>query len=62
MRQCVIDKGIAGCLDCKEYKVCKKLEPHNKFHPGMEHNLDMIKEFGLDNWLDKKGKHYKWNK
>jgi len=34
---------------------------HKNFHPGMENNLDMIKEFGLDNWLDKKGKHYKWS-
>jgi hypothetical protein len=62
MRQCVLSKGIAGCWECKEYKTCKKLEPHKKFHPGMEHNLDMIKEFGLENWLDKKGKHYMWNK
>ena len=62
IRRCVIDKGIAGCWVCKEYKVCEKLEPHMKFHPGMEHNLNMIKEFGLGNWLDKKGKHYKWNK
>jgi hypothetical protein len=62
MRQCVINNGIAGCWECKEYKVCEKLEPHKKFHPGMEHNLDVIKEFGLENWLDKKGKHYKWNK
>lgn len=62
MRQCVILKGIAGCWDCKEYRVCEKLEPHKNFHPGMEHNLDMIKEYGIENWLDKKGKHYKWNK
>jgi hypothetical protein len=62
MRQCVIDKGFTGCWDCKEYKVCKKLELHKKFHPGMEHNLDMIKEFGLENWLDKRGRHYRWSK
>jgi hypothetical protein len=62
MRQCVIDKGIEGCWECKEYKSCEKLEPHRKFHPGMKHNLDLIKEFGLDNWLDKRGRHYEWNK
>jgi hypothetical protein len=62
MRKCVIEKGIAGCWDCEAYKVCEKLEVHKKFHPGMEHNLDMIKEFGLENWLDKRGKHYQWNK
>jgi hypothetical protein len=60
MRECVVEKGIAGCWVCEDYKVCKKLEIHKHFHPGMENNLDMIKEFGLDNWLDKKGKHYKW--
>jgi hypothetical protein len=61
MRQCVINKSIAGCWECEDYKVCEKLEPHKKFHPGMEHNLDMIKEFGIENWLDKKAKHYLWN-
>lgn len=62
MRQCVIDKAIAGCWECKDYRICQKLEPHKNFHPGMEHNLEMIKEYGLDNWLNKKGIHYKWNK
>ncbi len=62
MRQCVINKSIAGCWECKDYKICMKLEWHKKFHPGMEHNLNMIKEFGPDNWLDKRGKHYKWSK
>jgi hypothetical protein len=62
MRQCVLNKNIAGCWECNDYKVCKKLELHRKFHPGMEHNLDMLKKFGLDNWLDKKGKHYPWDK
>jgi hypothetical protein len=62
MRRCVIDKGIAGCWECKKYKACDKLEQHKKFHPSMEHNLDMIKGFGLEKWLDKKGKHYPWNK
>jgi hypothetical protein len=62
MRRCVIAKKIAGCWECDEYKVCRKLEPHKKFHPGMEHNLNMIKEFDIENWLDKKGKHYIWDK
>jgi hypothetical protein len=61
-RQCVIKKEIPGCWECAEYKECTKLEWHKKFHPGMEKNLDMIKEFGLDNWLDKRGKHYTWSK
>jgi len=62
MRECVIEKGIEGCWVCKDYKECKKLEMHKKFHPGMENNLNMIKEFGLENWLGKRGKHYKWSK
>jgi hypothetical protein len=62
MRQCVLEKNIAGCWECSSYKVCEKLEPHKKFHPSMEHNLDMIKKYGLDKWLDKKGKHYQWDK
>jgi len=62
MRKCVIERKIAGCWECNAYKLCEKNKFHRIFHPGMEHNLDMIKEFGVENWLDKKGQHYQWDK
>jgi hypothetical protein len=61
MRRCVIEKGLTGCWECTAYKTCEKLAWHKEFHPGMEHNLDMIRQYGIENWLDKKGKHYRWN-
>lgn len=60
MRQCVLERGFAGCWDCDEHKTCEKLAWHKSFHPGIEHNLELIKKFGLDNWVNKRGKHYPW--
>ncbi|MBN2853332.1 MAG: DUF3795 domain-containing protein [Clostridia bacterium] len=62
IRECVIEKHLNGCWECEEYGKCSKLEKHKTFHPGLENNLDMIKEFGIDNWIDKRGIHYHWNK
>ncbi|MBN1187516.1 MAG: DUF3795 domain-containing protein [Bacteroidales bacterium] len=62
IRECIMTKNLDGCWECAEYKICEKLEWHKKFHPGMEHNLELIKKHGIENWLDKKGKHYPWDK
>lgn len=61
IRECVINKRFEGCWECDLYKSCEKLERHKIFHPNTEHNLNMIKEFGINNWVDKRGKHYKWD-
>lgn len=60
IRKCVIDKGYEGCWECKSYMTCDDLVKHKDFHPGLEQNLDMIKKYGINNWVNKRGKHYNW--
>ena len=60
IRKCVLDKQIEGCWDCKDFKRCELILKHSTFHPDLLTNLEVIKENGIENWLDKRGKHYKW--
>ena len=60
IRRCVLLKKLDGCWECDYYKSCENLVYLKEFHPGLEHNLDVIKEHGIDNWIDKRGKHYWW--
>lgn len=61
IRNCAIDKGYVGCWECDDDENCKLMKACKEFHPGLESNLRMIREHGIDNWLDKRGKHYWWN-
>jgi hypothetical protein len=33
-----------------------------RFHPDIKYNLHTIKEHGLQDWQEHRGKHYKWSK
>lgn len=59
IRECVKEKNFEGCWECNEFKECDLLDYLKRIHP-IEHNLKMIKEYGVDNWADKRGKHYNW--
>lgn len=59
IRECVKDKKYEGCWECPDFKECKVLLDLKKIH-SIEHNLEMIKNYGVDNWSDKRGKHYSW--
>jgi hypothetical protein len=61
VRKCVLDKGIAGCWDCTSSASCDLLAPLLKAHPCLEHNHTCIRECGVDNWSDRRGKHYSWD-
>ncbi|MEA4900537.1 DUF3795 domain-containing protein [Desulfitobacterium sp.] len=60
VRSCVVDKHYSGCWDCESFSNCELLSPLKEFHPGLEHNLQMIKDYGIDNWIEKREKHYNW--
>jgi hypothetical protein len=62
IRSCVLEHKLNGCWECKSSKNCGKLTELKAFHPGLENNLEAIKQHGLDNWLKYRGKHYKWSK
>ncbi len=59
IRECVKNNQYEGCWECNDFKNCELLEYLKKIHP-IEYNLEMIKKYGIDNWDDKKGKHYIW--
>ncbi len=59
VRDCVAEKGLAGCWDCPEMEGCTRLDHLRKFHE-LDHNLKMIKRHGVDDWSAHRGKHYLW--
>jgi hypothetical protein len=59
IRECFQEKQYAGCWECADFKECELLDYLKGIH-AIEHNLEMIKKYGVDNWADKRGKHYKW--
>lgn len=61
IRDCVKSKNYEGCWECARRSTCELLEPLKEHHgETIDHNLEMIKEHGLDNWSEKRGKHYTW--
>lgn len=59
IRECVKEKQYEGCWECDDFNECELLDYLKGIHP-IEHNLKMIKEYGVENWADKRGKHYNW--
>lgn len=59
IRECVKEKGYNGCWECNDFKHCKLLDYLKGVH-SIEHNLEMIRKYGINNWIDKRGKHYNW--
>lgn len=59
IRKCVKKKNFEGCWECEEFKNCELLDYLKGIH-SIEQNLEMIKEYGIDNWVGKRGKHYNW--
>ncbi len=61
IRDCVQKKGYRGCWECAKRGDCTILAPLKRFHGDtIEHNLEMIRRYGIDNWAEKRGKHYPW--
>lgn len=59
IRECVLEKQLAGCWECDDFRKCELLD-HLKGIHSIDHNLEMIKKYGVDDWVDKRGKHYRW--
>lgn len=60
-RKCVLSKRLQGCWECPEVATCALLEPLKQRHPFLEHNHNCIRQFGIDNWHNQRGKHYSWD-
>lgn len=59
---CAVMKGYEGCWECDNYRSCSLLSPIKKVHLGLDSNLDLIKQLGVECWSSKRGKHYSWSK
>lgn len=63
IRECVHRKGLEGCWECSRFEDCELLEPLSVFHGDTpKNNLRLIRKHGVDNWADKRGKHYLWSR
>ncbi|HEY55702.1 MAG TPA: DUF3795 domain-containing protein [Dehalococcoidia bacterium] len=61
-RPCARKKGLKGCWECSDFEECEYLEPSAYHGDTLRFNLRLIKEYGIENWADKRGKHYLWDK
>ncbi len=62
IRNCVRKKGIEGCWQCSGFENCELLEQLSTYHGDTpKNNLRLINEYGIENWADKRGRHYIWN-
>jgi hypothetical protein len=60
VRDCVLGRWLSGCWECPEYRTCELLGPLRRFHPNLEHHLDVIRREGMDGWSEKRKGHYSW--
>jgi hypothetical protein len=62
IRNCVHTRRIQGCWECTGFENCELLESLSDYHGDTpKNNLRLIKKYGIENWTDKRGKHYVWN-
>ncbi len=62
VRACAIGRAYEGCWECADFKSCGPLRPLRDVHPSLIHNLEMVREHGIEGWSGRRGKHYKWSK
>jgi hypothetical protein len=60
IRNCVTGRGLAGCWDCETSSDCGLLRPLKAAHPNLSRHLELIKEHGPEDWIEKRGCHYLW--
>lgn len=60
VRDCVLAHQLSGCWECSEYRTCELLGPLRRFHPNLEHHLDLIRREGVDAWIARRKGHYPW--
>jgi hypothetical protein len=60
VRACVLAHELLGCWECQQHRTCELLSPLRRFHPNLEHHLDLIRQEGIDAWSAKRKGHYAW--
>jgi hypothetical protein len=60
IRRCVMERKLAGCWECAERHSCDQIRRMATFHPGIRVNLESIAKYGIESWLEHRGRHYNW--
>ncbi len=60
VRDCVLNRKLTGCWECDGNSECHLLGPLKNIHPNLEYHLGLIKEYGTEDWIDKRSFHYWW--
>ena len=61
LRKCVVERKLSGCWECAERLSCERIKAMASFHPGIYANLNAIAEYGMDSWVERRGRHYHWS-
>ncbi len=59
-RACAKEKDFSGCFECPVQPECSLLDHLRTVHPHIDHHLDLIREFGMNEWMAKRKEHYQW--
>jgi hypothetical protein len=59
--ECCQERGFEGCWECHDSEGCKKFDFLKLFHDGGPiRNLEKIREYGLDKWVEHREKFFVW--
>jgi len=60
VRNCAQNKGYDGCWECDGRRTCSLLDPLRRVHPNIDYHLELIKQYGPEEWFQKRRAHYRW--
>lgn len=59
--ECCTAKGLEGCWQCNQFESCDKFDFLKRYHgDNPVKNLKVIKESGLDDWLEHRHSFFAW--
>ena len=60
--ECCLTKGLDGCWQCDTFESCTQFDFLKAMHgDSLVENLRAIREHGIDNWVEHRGKFYVWD-
>lgn len=63
IKRCVLERGLQGCWECEEVASCDKADFVAPFWGDiLLRNIELIREHGLEDWLEYRPKGYVWLK
>lgn len=62
VRDCVLGRSLRGCWECQEWRTCGLLDRLKRFHPNLDHHLELIRQEGMNAWSTKRKGHYSWQR